>query len=169
MMDYAAALRALVDGGVRFLMVGGAAATAHGSARLTHDLDIVYARNRSNLERLARALAPHAPCLREAGAGEAFQLDTETLAGDVSFALATALGDLDLLGEVAGGRCYEDLLPEAIEIEVFGRRCRCLDLPGLIAVKRAAAAGGGRTEDLEAIAELEALLEERQALDHAAQ
>jgi hypothetical protein len=35
--------------------------------------------------------------------------------------------------------------------------CRCLDLPKLIEVKRAA----GRPKDLEVIAELEALLEER--------
>jgi len=39
---------------------------------------------------------------------------------------------------------------------VFGARCRCLGLTKLIAVKRAA----GRPKDLDAIAELEALLEE---------
>ena len=40
---------------------------------------------------------------------------------------------------------------------MFGCRCRCLDLPELIRVKRAA----GRPKDLDALAELEALLEER--------
>ena len=40
---------------------------------------------------------------------------------------------------------------------VFGVACRCLGLERLIQVKRAA----GRSRDLEAIAELEALLEER--------
>jgi len=42
---------------------------------------------------------------------------------------------------------------------VFGTPCHCLDLPHLIHVKRAA----GRPKDLEAVAELEALLEERGA------
>jgi len=46
---------------------------------------------------------------------------------------------------------------QAIPIEVFGVNCFCLDLAKLIEVKRAA----GRPKDLDAIAELEALLEER--------
>jgi hypothetical protein len=41
-------------------------------------------------------------------------------------------------------------------VEAFGQRVRCLDLRKLIEVKRAA----GRPKDLEAIAELEALLDE---------
>jgi predicted nucleotidyltransferase len=64
---------------------------------------------------------------------------------------------LDLLGEISGGGFYRDLLPESTEISIFGVTCRCLDLPALIRVKRAA----GRPKDLEAIAELEALREER--------
>ncbi|HKN83152.1 MAG TPA: hypothetical protein VJW17_06945 [Pyrinomonadaceae bacterium] len=48
MTDFNALLRLLTENEVRFIIVGGAAATAHGSARLTLDLDIVYGRkNRS--------------------------------------------------------------------------------------------------------------------------
>lgn len=43
----------LVGGGVRFIIIGGAAATAHGSTRLTADLTIVYDRGDENLDRLA--------------------------------------------------------------------------------------------------------------------
>ncbi len=57
-----------------------------------------------------------------------------------------------------GGR-YEDLLPDTIPISVFGIDCQCLGLERLIQVKRAA----GRPRDLEAVAELEAILEERSA------
>jgi hypothetical protein len=71
--------------------------------------------------------------------------------------LTTTIGDIDLLGEITGGGAYEDLLPHCQEMEFFGRACKCLDLPTLIRVKRAA----GRPRDLEAVAELEALLEER--------
>ena len=42
MTDFNALLRLLTENEVRFIIVGGAAATAHGSARLTLDLDIVY-------------------------------------------------------------------------------------------------------------------------------
>ena len=44
-----------------------------------------------------------------------------------------------------------------MDVELFGCRCRCLDLPALIRAKRAA----GRPRDLDALAELEALIEER--------
>ena len=43
------------------------------------------------------------------------------------------------------------------DFEKIVRLCRCLDLPGLIRAKRAA----GRPKDIEALAELEALLVER--------
>ena len=68
----------------------------------------------------------------------------------------TDLGALDLFGEITGGGRYEDLLPHSITLELFGVSCRCLELRRLIEVKRAA----GRPRDLEAVAELEALLEE---------
>jgi predicted nucleotidyltransferase len=157
MTDLGAILRALADHGVRFVLVGGVAAAAHGSARLTQDLDVVYARDPENLRRLVVALAAHAPYLRGAPPGLPFRFDERTLARGLNFHLATDVGDIDLLGEIVGGGGYEDLRPHTIELELFGHRCLCLDLPMLIAVKRAA----GRAKDLEAIAELEALLEER--------
>ena len=52
---------------------------------------------------------------------------------------------------------YDDLILSSIEVEAYGIPCRCLDLEKLIAVKRAA----GRPKDLEAVAELEVLWEER--------
>ncbi|MBI2469134.1 MAG: hypothetical protein HYV62_15180 [Candidatus Rokubacteria bacterium] len=58
-------------------------------------------------------------------------------------------------GEVTGG--LEALLPDCVTLGVFGITCRCLGLERLIRVKPAA----GRPKDLEAIAELEAILEER--------
>jgi hypothetical protein len=57
MTDFKALLRALGGAGVEFILVGGAAATAHGAVRLTLDLDIVYGRSAANLERLVNALA----------------------------------------------------------------------------------------------------------------
>ncbi|HEU4431145.1 MAG TPA: hypothetical protein VFT98_20475 [Myxococcota bacterium] len=44
MIDFPALFAALARHDVRFILVGGAAATAHGSARLTQDLDLVYDR-----------------------------------------------------------------------------------------------------------------------------
>lgn len=154
MIDFAAVLRALADAGVRFIIVGGAAATAHGSARLTQDLDVVYRRDAENLRRLAGALEPHEPYLRGVQPGLPFALDEDTLARGLNFTLVSKLGDLDLLGEIVGGGGFDDLIEDSIEIELFGVRCHCLGLRKLIEVKRAA----GRPKDLESLAELEELL-----------
>lgn len=75
MIDFGALFRALAGSEVRFALVGGVAATLHGSARLTQDVDIVYARDAENLARLAGALAPLQPYLRGAPAGLPFALD----------------------------------------------------------------------------------------------
>jgi predicted nucleotidyltransferase len=157
MTDFKTLLRALADGGVEFILVGGVAATVHGSTRLTLDVDVVYRRSRENIDRLVLALAPYHPYLRGAPPGLPFHLDRATLERGLNFTLVTDVGDLDLLGEITGGGTYQGLLPHTIVIKVFGRDCHCLDLPRLIEVKRAA----GRPKDLEAVAELEAILEER--------
>jgi hypothetical protein len=156
-IDFPALLRALYEHGVRFLIVGGAAATAHGSARLTQDLDVVYDRSRDNLERLVRALAPHEPYLRGAPPGLPFVFDVETLHRGLNFTLTSKLGDVDLLGEIVGGGDYADLAPHCVSMDLFGVPCLVLGLDKLIEVKRAA----GRPRDLDALAELVAIRESR--------
>lgn len=159
MTDFEALLGALVEGEVEFVIVGGVAATVHGSARLTQDIDIVHARDQANLERLVAALEPLDPYLRGAPAGLPFEWSVATLRRGLNFTLTTTVGYIDLLGEITGGGTYEDLVPHTVEIELFGHACRCLSLPWLIKTKRAA----GRPTDREAVAELEALLEERES------
>ena len=48
-------LIALHDAQVEFIIVGGVAARAHGSSRLTDDLDVAYARSPANLARIVTA------------------------------------------------------------------------------------------------------------------
>ena len=157
MTDFETLLAALDDGDVACIIIGGLAATIHGSSRLTQDIDIVYERSDENIERLVRALAPHNPYLRGTPPGLPFEWSADTIRGGLNFTLTTAVGDIDILGEIVGGGSYDDLLPHTTTVELFARPHRCLDLPRLIHVKRAA----GRPKDLEVIAELEALLEER--------
>ncbi len=154
--DFARLLGTLAQQSVEYVLVGGVAATAHGSARLTQDVDVVYARNQANLARLVAALAPYAPYLRGAPPGLPFHWSVETLKGGLNFTLSTDLGDLDLLGEIVGGGRYENLVRDTLALKIFGVECRCVTLRRLIQLKRAA----GRPRDLEAIAELEAILEE---------
>jgi hypothetical protein len=149
-------LQALDQAGVRFILVGGMAAIVHGAARLTYDLDIVYERSADNYVRLVAALGEIEPYLRGAPPGLPFRWDSATIANGLNFTLTTKLGAIDLLGEIAGGD-YNRLHPYAVAKEAFGIQVPCLRLDKLIEVKRAA----GRPKDLEAISELEALLDER--------
>lgn len=160
MTDFERLLQTLAAGGVEYILIGGLAANVHGAIRTTRDVDVVYARSRANLERLENTLAPLRPYLRGAPQGLPFRLDVATLQSGLNFTLTTDIGELDLLGEVAGGGRYEDLLPESETLDLFGLSCRCLRLEALIRVKRAA----GRPKDFEAVAELEALAEERRRL-----
>lgn len=142
---------------VQFILIGGGAGIVHGSQRVTTDVDVVYARTPENLTRLTEALKPHHPYLRGAPPGLPFRWDVPTIQAGLNFTLTTDLGDIDFLGEVAGGGTYEQLLPYTLELQAFGVTCRCVTLDRLIQLKRAA----GRVKDLEAIAELQAILDER--------
>ena len=90
-------LRALASGDVDFILVGGVAAAAHGSLRSTQDVDVVYSREVSNIERVVGAIGPYHPYLRGAPAGLPFQFDVETLRAGLNFTLVTDLGWIDLL------------------------------------------------------------------------
>jgi len=162
--ELAKIIAVLLHSQVEFILIGGLAAAAHGTARVTYDVDVVYNRSPENLRKLVAALAPYTPYLRGAPANLPFLWDEKTLERGLNFTLTTRVGDLDLLGEVTGGGRFEQLRPEAVILELFGFQCLCLDLPQLIQTKRAA----GRPKDFEAIAELEILLEEREVLEREA-
>ena len=157
MTDFRRLLEALVGGGVEFIVIGGVAATAHGSAHVTVDLDIVYGRSPENVSRLAAALAPLQPYLRGAPPGLPFRFDDDTIKRGLNFTLTTSAGDLDVMGEATGGGTYDALLTRTESRELFGMQVRFVDLETLIHLKRAA----GRPKDLERIAELEAIAHER--------
>lgn len=157
MIDYRKLLSTLIEGKVEFVIVGGVAATIHGSARFTADLDVIYSRSRANIRRLITALAPLEPYLRGAPPGLPFRFDVETVRAGLNFTLATTAGPLDLLGEIAGGFDYQVARKRSMAVELYGHRCRVMDIAALIEAKMAA----GRPKDLESIAELQVIREER--------
>ncbi|SRR6266567_3184661 len=155
-VDLAQIIPPLTTAKIDFILIGGMAAILHGSARVTFDVDLVYSRTPANIERLADALAPYKPYLREAPAGLPFEWDARTIRNGLNFTLTTDLGDIDLLGDVADGETYQTLLSHSFDVEAFGVRFKCIDLPTLIRIKEAA----DRPKDREALAELRVLLEE---------
>jgi len=150
---FKALLELLVRSKVNFVLIGGLAAVARGSARVTVDLDVVYDRSMDNVRRLVSALAPIHPYLRGAPPNLPFKFDELTIARGLNFTLNTDWGDIDLLGEVTGGGTYPQLIPHSTLVTLYETQFQCVDLDTLIHLKRSA----GRTKDFEAIAELETL------------
>lgn len=155
MVDFQRILTVLCETQVRFVIIGGAAAAAHGSALPTYDLDLCYERSRDNIARLAEALEPHHPYLRDVPGDLPFRFDAATITSGMNFTLATDLGELDLFGEVAGIGAYQDAHALSTTIPLFGFRCSVLSLEGLIRSKRATS----RPKDLLMLREIEALRE----------
>jgi hypothetical protein len=140
--------------GVDYVTIGGIAANAHGSRRLTLDVDIVPAPEEPNYERLVAALdelgVPSSAV--DSGFRDLDPRDSFDLARAKVLRLATVAGDLDLLNGAPGAPPYEDLRKRAVEVEVRGTPIRIASLDDLIAMKRASE----RPQDLRDIAELTA-------------
>lgn len=146
-------LNALLEQGVDFIVVGGVALVLHGSARATQDLDICYARDDSNLFRLAAALSPFRPRLRDAPASLPFVLDAPALRSGLNFALTTSAGDVDLMGELTGAGDYTRLAPHAVRMHFHGLEVSVMDLDSLERAK----AASGRLKDVLDLAEIRLL------------
>jgi len=157
MNDFERILTSLRSADVAFVIVGGVAATVHGSARLTSDVDVVYERSRPNIERLVTALKPLNPYLRGAPPGLPFKFDIETVRRGLNFTLTTDAGPMDVLGEITGVGDYRAVLAVSEQLTLYGAPYQCINLDALIVSKRAA----GRPKDLEAVAELELIRDEK--------
>ena len=151
---------ALSEHEVRYLLVGGAALELHGSSYVTQDVDVVYERSPENVRRLVLALAPFEPRCRVQGepGGLPMRWHERTILNGDNFMLTTTVGDLDLLGIVAPGWRYEELVERfGARYEVEGLAVDMLTLEGLSETKRAA----DRPKDHIAIPEIEAMIEAR--------
>ncbi len=150
-LDLRRLLEALADAGVDFVVIGGIAGMAHGSALNTDDVDVAYDRSRDNLEKLAAALRELEAKLRGPNIpGDLpFILDAETLRQGANFTFETKFGVLDILGDPAGAPSYKALADQAVPVEIARVRVRVSSLDHLIAMKVAA----GRPKDLAAAME----------------
>jgi hypothetical protein len=115
-------LRALERHGVRYVLIGGAAAQSRGWQGATLDVDITPDQDRANLERLAEALSELGARFRVEGHPEGFEppggIDARTFRNQVSVALVTRHGPLDVALVPDGTGGYEDLAKGATRITV---------------------------------------------------
>jgi len=152
-------LRALKEHRVRFVLIGGFAAALRGSPLITGDLDICYARDAQNLERLATALRALDARLRGGPDQDPFQLDARTLEAGDHFTFMTRFGAFDCLGTPAGTDGFPALDRSASDETVDGTAIRVASLDDLITMKAAA----DRPQDRIAIEWLSALRDETEA------
>ncbi|HVF18934.1 MAG TPA: hypothetical protein VNA14_01660 [Mycobacteriales bacterium] len=159
-LDFAAVLRALGEHDVRYVLIGGLAANARGSATITYDLDICYARDKENLERLAAALRSMHALLRGVDEDLPFILDAQSLRNGDSFTFVTDFGPVDILATPSGTSGFDDLVKAANEMALAGHAVLVVALDDLIRMKRAAGRAKDRIE-VENLIALRDLLTER--------
>jgi predicted nucleotidyltransferase len=145
-------LRRLVEGEVKFVVVGGLALGAWGVIRGTKDVDIVVAPDAENLKRLAAvAEAIHG----HVHAGESFLSSQMSIAGQLAngeqVAIETDLGRLDVVQGLDGVPSYDELKGRSTETEILGIKVAVCSIDDLKAMKRAA----GRTRDLADLEDLD--------------
>lgn len=159
--DPFAALHALVEGRVRFVIIGGIAGRLWGSPTVTNDLDICYARDAVNLRRLAAVLAHLHARLRGVDPDVKFEIDERALSVGDHFNLVTDAGNLDVLGTPAGTEGFDQLMRTAVKLDLEGLAVHVASLEDLIDMKRAA----GRLKDRIELEVLSALLIESDSAD----
>lgn len=149
------AIQSLADNDVDFVIVGGVAIKIHSSAYVTLDLDFCYARTKENLAKIVSALSEFNPRPRDFPKELPYFFDERSLQNATNFTFETTIGDIDLLGEVAGVGTYLEVEKASEIFEVYERDIRVLSIDALIKAKRAA----GRDKDLLVLPELETLRE----------
>ena len=146
-----------LDARVSFVLIGGLAATAHGSPQITNDVDITPERARENVAQLALPLKELHARIRTASEpdGIPFDHDAESLARTEMLYLVTDFGDLDVSFTPTGTRGFGDLTRQAVRMMPFGVPTQAASLADVVRSKEAA----GRLKDLAALPTLRRLLE----------
>jgi hypothetical protein len=153
--DLEALLAALVEAGIEFLVVGGAAAVLHGAPTTTWDLDIVHRRSPQNIHLLSALLEKLHATVRDP-AGRNLRPTRAHLEGSGQLQLVTDYGPFDVLGTLHDGRGWDELQGNSMTMGDQTLRVHVLDLPTLIEIKSSL----GRAKDRLVLPVLLALLEQ---------
>jgi hypothetical protein len=124
---------------IDFVVIGGVAVVVQANPRFTRDLDICYATDKSNLDRLGVLLVSLDAKLRGIDEDVPFVPDARTLRSAQMLTLATREGNIDLLVDPPGSPGYAALRRRADVVQLDGISVRVASLEDLIEMKRAAA------------------------------
>lgn len=158
MPDFSQLLAKLVDSGFEFVIVGGYAAVAHGSARTTRDIDICAVLTAENVETLRKALVGWNPRHRMTPQKLSFLTVPPPGTPLKNLYLETDVGFIDVLTSVIGVGDFARLKSRAEKLEIDGRTHWLISLGDLITAKEAM----GRDHDLLTAKDLRVIAAKRQ-------
>jgi len=151
-------VRVLLEHGIRFVVIGGLAAQAHGSVMITRDIDVTPAMDSDNLTRLSAALTELNARVRHPDITEGlpFGHDATSLAAATFSNLITDYGELDLSFHPAGTGGFDDLARDAVTVSFGGQPMPTASLRDIVRSKDAA----NRDKDRRVLPLLRRLLDE---------
>jgi hypothetical protein len=153
-------VRILVKHHVDMVVIGGLGATIHGAELPTGDIDIMYALDDQNIQRLAAALLE-----LEAGSADFPGLATDDLpallSGSDLWRWQTKCGDFDMMSSASGAPPYMELKARALKVRLERVTVTVATLDDLIAMKETT----GRRKDASKLREL---MDLRQTINQAA-
>ena len=132
-------LEGLLKTGVDFILVGGLAAVVQGAPVTTMDVDIVHSQSPENVARLL-AFLKSVDAVHRRLDDKLIEPREHDLYGKGHVLLMTRIGPLDVFAVIEGGRSYEDLLEQTVEIDFRGHTLRVLELKMLIELKQTSTA-----------------------------
>ncbi len=152
-------LQRLLENDIEFVLVGGLAATMYGASTVTYDVDVCFEFAPENIEKLLAAFNDLNPRVRaQTGWLSPSELPPEQLLRLDNLYLQTDYGGLDLLGSLVEVGDYTEVKRHSVQINVFGKPCRILELETLIRVKE----NIGRPKDKQVAIELRTIREKLQ-------
>ncbi len=159
--DFEGLLRAFTEREIRFVVIGGVSAALQSVPAVTYDLDLVLDHEPKNLDQCIALLQNLEAVYRE-HLPKQLAPKRSDLESDGTMLLMTRLGPLDILGRVATGWRYRELLERArcVRLEE-GNELQILDLSALIEVKEQV----GREKDLAVLPLYRKTLSERNAAE----
>lgn len=150
--DLKALLINLLENKIDFVLIGGFAASVHGSTLVTQDLDICLAITEEEVAKLRRALKDLNPRHRMNPNFKPSFLDyPETVKGMNNIYLETDIGILDILSQTQPAGSFDEIKSRAHDISLYGYQCKVISIADLICVKKAMK----RPKDLQTVHELE--------------
>lgn len=150
-------LKVLIDAEIDFVLVGGFASVVYGSSFVTRDLDICALVTPEQIEKLRQCLKDFHPKHRMTPKKLSFLEFPAETKGVNNIYLETDLGVLDIISQVTGVGAYPEIKAKAVEIALYGKKCKIIALDDLITSKKAM----GRDKDLAVVKELEAVKKSR--------